>query len=220
MTKSDLIRSAMEKNIADQDAIRSAVLAAGQPGKRSSPGRFAARMIRCCAGAAAAAALFFFLIYPGLSPRTGSAPDRTLGGAAGTAGASPIGITVLAEGKETKLAPDVQIGLGSYALTMSSTPGFPLRCSTTLGPTVRVEATCGALLLWDRSSGKITQVGSSTVIPSGSTVYWSPLGAHGSLCETAAVTFSVGEGDAKKSAEIDFTSSGAVYTACLAGNSK
>ncbi len=100
------------------------------------------------------------------------------------AGNSELDVTAYAEEwKATSLQPGVAIQLNAYSPAQSSVPGLPFIItvvSDDLGKdSLRVDVDAGSLITWVPPDYTVKQRGTTYVLSSGDTIYWSPLDAKG-----------------------------------------
>ena len=142
------------------------------------------RLVIGIAAAVLVLALGFFLpalldaVAPPAETQTPAASQQPQASAL-PAGNSELAITAYAEKwKETPLQPGVAIPLKAYSPAQSSVPGLPfiITAGEDLGKdSIRIDVNAGSLITWVPPDYTVKQRGTTYVLSSGDTIYWSPL---------------------------------------------
>lgn len=103
--------------------------------------------------------------------------------------ASVLTVTVFSnDWSEVTLKPGVETALNEFLASDSSVPGFPLRVSDTDADDILLSVDAGTLLTWGKPDYVASDKGQEYAVSTGSTVYWSPVGADGSLVPQCTLT--------------------------------
>lgn len=116
-----------------------------------------------------------------------------------------------ANGAPVEVKPQVHFPLGSYQMTMSSVPGFPIKIGSDTADSIRLIVTDGELLEWNPPNYQVRNRGKEMEIRSGKTIYWSPLSDDGKAAIATKTTLEIKAYQNKKeigSQFIEITSDG------------
>jgi hypothetical protein len=80
-----------------------------------------------------------------------------------------------ADGTPQRVQPESSFPFGTYHMTDSRAPGFPMVITAEGADEIRLETTGGSLVSWNPPDYYVYPLGMETVLAPGETVYWTPL---------------------------------------------
>ncbi len=108
-------------------------------------------------------------------------------------------VAYAAEWKETVLQPDVTLELNEYSPAQSDVPGMPFIVTADSQDlskdSIRIDVNAGTLITWGAPDYTAKQRGSTYVLSSGDTIYWSPLDDQGAPIARCDMTVTAYDSD-------------------------
>lgn len=79
-----------------------------------------------------------------------------------------------ADGTPELVLPDSTASFGSYRITDSKAPGYPLIINAEGADKIKLSAGAGSIIRWDAPDYKVNNMGTEITVAPGKAVYWTP----------------------------------------------